>query len=188
MAAAAAARPSSGRWTTSPTTWCHPQHAAKVILSSTSPHMAIERKLAMFEQLGGLAARAAAQAFWSAPAATSWAEYNRLCSPLYNTKPAADPQARGRTLFNEDILFTSASGEQQTMNLLPGLAAAACPVLVLAGEHDPVCPMVDSLDIAAALPARWMQLARIADAGHGTWRDQPEAAFARLREFILQAD
>ena len=166
----------------------HPQHAAKVILSSTSPHMAIERKLAMFEQLGGLAARAAAQAFWSAPAAASWTDYNRLCSPLYNTQPAADPQARGRTLFNEDILFTSASGEQQTMNLLPGLAAAACPVLVLAGEQDPVCPLADSLDIAAALPARWMQLARIADAGHGTWRDQPEAAFARLREFILQAD
>ena len=92
-----------------------------------------------------------------------------------------------RTLFNEAILFASASGEQQTMNLLPGLARAACPVLVMAGDDDPVCPLADSLDIAAALPPRWMQLARFADAGHGTWRDQPEAAMARLRQFILQA-
>ena len=164
----------------------HPGHAAKVILSSTSPHLGQARKLAMFELLGGAAARAAAQAFWLAPDAATWATYNRVCMPLYNTRPAADPQARGRTLFNGPILFASASGEQQTMNLLPGLAAAACPVLVMVGEQDPVCPLADALDIAAALPPRWMQLARFADAGHGSWRDQPEAAFARLREFILQ--
>jgi len=164
----------------------HPGHAAKVILSSTSPHLALDRKLAMFEQLGGPAARAAAQAFWQAPAPATWATYNQVCMPLYNTRPAADPQARGRTLFNEPILFASASGEQQTMNLLPGLAAAACPVLVMAGEQDPVCPLADALDIAAALPPRWMQLARFQGAGHGVWRDQPEAAFARLRAFISQ--
>ena len=164
----------------------HPGHAAKVILSSTSPHLGLARKLAMFEQLGGQAARAAAQAFWQAPAPATWAAYNQVCMPLYNTRPAADPLARGRTLFNEPILFASASGEQQTMNLLPGLAAAACPVLVMVGEQDPVCPLADSLDIAAALPPRWMQLARFEGAGHGVWRDQPEAAFARLREFILQ--
>ncbi len=166
----------------------HPGHAAKVILSSTSPHMALARKLAMFERLGGPAARAAAEAFWQAPAPATWATYNQVCMPHYNTRPAADPQARGRTRFNEAILFASASGEQRTMNLLPGLAAAACPVLVMVGEQDPVCPLQDALDIAAALPSRWMQLARIADAGHGTWRDQPEAAFARLRDFILQPD
>ncbi len=164
----------------------HPGHAAKVILSSTSPHLGLVRKLAMFEQLGGQAARAAAQAFWQAPAPATWAAYNQVCMPLYNTCQAADLQARGRTLFNEPILFASASGEQQTMNLLPGLAAAACPVLVMVGEQDPVCPLADSLDIAAALPLRWMQLARFANAGHGVWRDRPEAAFARLREFILQ--
>jgi pimeloyl-ACP methyl ester carboxylesterase len=164
----------------------HPGHAAKVILSSTSPQLGLARKLAMFEQLGGPAARAAAQAFWQAPAPATWATYNQICMPLYNTHPAVDPQARLRTQFNEAILFASASGEQQTMDLLPGLAAAACPVLVMVGEQDPVCPLADSLDIAAALPARWLQLARFQGAGHGVWRDQPAAAFARLREFILQ--
>ena len=165
----------------------HPGHAAKVILSSTSPHLGLDRKLAMFERLGGVAARDAARAFWTAPSAATWAPYQQQCMALYNTRPAADPLARGRTLFNEAILFASAGGEQQTMNLLPGLARAACPVLVMVGEDDPVCPLADALDIAAALPPQWRQLARFAGAGHGAWRDQPDAAMACLRQFILQS-
>ncbi len=164
----------------------HPAHPAKVILSSTSPHMGLERKLAGFERRGGPAARAAAEAFWNRPDADTWARYQAACMHLYNTKPAADPQARARIVFNEPILFTSAGGEQRTMDLLPGLARAQCPVLVLAGEDDPVCPLEDARDIAAALPPRWMQFTAFPDTGHGAWRDQPEAAMARLRAFITQ--
>ena len=162
----------------------HPDHAAKVVLSSTSPHLGLARKVAMFEQLGGRLAGAAAQTFWSAPSPETWVDYQRLCRPLYNTQ-AADPQASMRTVYNDDILFASASGEQQTMNLLPGLAATRCPVLVLAGERDPVCPLDDARDIAAAIPAPWGRLVTFANAGHGAWRDEPAAAMAVLREFIL---
>jgi len=165
----------------------HPQHAARVILSSTSHHMGLPRKLAMFERLGGEAARAAAEAFWTAPGEATWARYQELCTPLYNTKPAADPLARGRTLFNTEILFTSAGGEQRTMNLLPGLANVCCPVLVLAGDTDPVTPLEDAQDIAAAIPAPWGRLVTIEGAGHGTWRDQPEAALRVIREFVAAA-
>jgi proline iminopeptidase len=72
----------------------------------------------------------------------------------------------------------------QGLNLLPGLAKAQCPVLVMAGEMDPVCPLADSQDIAAALPRQWGRLATFANSGHGAWRDEAEAAFALLREFI----
>lgn len=164
----------------------HPDHPSKVILSSTSPRMNLERKLAGFERRGGPAARAAAEAFWTAPDATTWAAYQAACMHLYNTKPPADPQARARIVFNEPILFASAGGEQRTMDLLPGLARARCPVLVLAGEDDPVCPIEDARDIAAALPARWMQFTSFPDCGHGPWRDQPDAAMERLRRFILE--
>ena len=86
----------------------------------------------------------------------------------------------------EAILFASAGGEQRTMDLLPGLANACCPVLVMAGELDPVCPLQDSLDIAAALPPAHVQLASFAKSGHGAWRDEPDAAILRLRRFILE--
>ncbi len=161
----------------------HPAHPAKVVLSSTSPHMALPRKLAMFERLGGPEARRVAEAFWTRPCAETWAVYNAVCKQHYNTQPQPAEAGR-RTIYNEEILFTSAGGEQQTMHLLPGLARAQCPVLVLAGDADPVCPLEDALDIAAALPPQWMQFHRFANVGHGAWRDDPAAAFAVLRAFI----
>ena len=164
----------------------HPVHARKVILSSTSPHLGLARKLAMFERLGGPEVRAVAERFWTAPSPATWAPYNVVCKPHYNTVRPANDDAGQRIVFNEDILFTSAGGEQQTMNLLPGLAHAQCPVLVMAGALDPVCPLEDSQDIAAALPPGLTGLAVFERSGHGAWRDEPDAAFARLREFIAQ--
>ncbi len=161
----------------------HPAHPGKVILSSTTHHMGLARKLAMFEKLGGVQARAVAEAFWTQPNAQTWAEYNRVCKRHYNTTPQ-DDAAGERTVFNTDILFASAAGEQRTMNLLPGLAHAQCPVLVMAGDADPVTPIEDAQDIAAALPPQWVQFERFANVGHGAWRDDADAAFAVLRRFI----
>jgi len=163
----------------------HPSHPGKVILSSTSHHMGLDRKLAMFERLGGPVARDAAQAFWTAPGPGTWADYNRECKRWYNTTPQP-AEAAERTLFNTDILFASAGGEQRTMNLLPGLARAQCPVLVMAGDADPVTPMEDALDIVAALPPRWVQFERFANVGHGAWRDDAVRAIAVLRHFLMQ--
>jgi proline iminopeptidase len=162
----------------------HPGHAARVVLSSTSPHLGLARKLAMFERLGGPAARDAAERFWRAPGETTWADYNRVCKPHYNTVQPANDDAHRRIVFNEAILFASAGGEQQGMNLLPGLARAQCPVLVMAGELDPVCPLEDARDIFAALPPQRAEMAIFARSGHGAWRDEPDAAFAVLRRFI----
>jgi pimeloyl-ACP methyl ester carboxylesterase len=81
----------------------HPAHPGKVILSSTSHHMGLDRKLAMFERLGGPEARAVAEAFWTDPNALTWATYNRVCMGLYNTTPQ-DGQGRQRIVFNTDIL------------------------------------------------------------------------------------
>jgi proline iminopeptidase len=161
----------------------HPAHPAKVVLSSTSHHLGLERKVAAFTRFGGEAAGAAARAFWSAPSPNTWAAYNSHCRHVYNPTPPNE-ESRLRTVFNEDILFTSACGEQQTMQLLPGLAAVRCPVLVMAGELDPVTPLADAQDIAAAIPAPWGRLVTFAKAGHGAWRDEPVAAMAALRAFI----
>ncbi|MBU6258837.1 MAG: alpha/beta hydrolase [Burkholderiales bacterium] len=162
----------------------HPGHAAKVVLSSTAPNMDLDRKLAMFERLGGGVARDAAAAFWTAPGPQTWIAYERYCRPLYNrVRPQGDDASR-RALFSPEILYAWAAGEQRSMNLRPGLAAVQCPVLVLAGELDPVTPIDDARDIAAAIPAPWGRLATFAHAGHGVWRDEPEAAMSILREFI----
>ncbi len=161
----------------------HPAHPAKVILSSTSHHMGLARKLAMFDRLGGAEARAVAEAFWTDPNAQTWDAYNRVCMRLYNTTPQGG-EARQRIVFNTEVLFASAGGEQRTMDLRPGLAKAQCPVLVMAGDADPVTPIEDAQEIVAALPREWVQFERFAQVGHGPWRDDPERAFAVLRRFI----
>jgi proline iminopeptidase len=165
----------------------HPLHAARVVLSSTSHHFGLERKLAKFEQLGGIEARQIADAFWRQPCAQTWAPYDTVCKPLYNTRPPADPQAGERATMNADILLSWSAREMPAMDLRPGLAAVQCPVLVLAGEEDPVTPVQDAVEIAEAIPQRWSRLVRIANAGHGTWRDQPDQAMQVLREFVAGA-
>jgi pimeloyl-ACP methyl ester carboxylesterase len=162
----------------------HPAHPGKVILSSTSHHFGLQRKLAMFERLGGPEARRSAQAFWTDPTPATWADYERVCRPHYNTSPVADPDAKARTIAVDEILFHTARHEMPTMDLRPGLAAVQCPVLVMAGDADPVTPIEDAQEIVAALPPQWVRFERFTHVGHGAWRDQPEAALAALRTFI----
>jgi pimeloyl-ACP methyl ester carboxylesterase len=162
----------------------HPAHPGKVILSSTSHHFGLDRKLAMFERLGGPEARRAAEAFWTNPTPASWAEYERICRPHYNPTPPADPDAKQRTIAVDDILFHTAHHEMPTMDLRPGLAQVQCPVLVMHGDADPVTPIDDAEEIVAALPPQWVRFQRFENVGHGAWRDQPEAALAVIRDFV----
>jgi pimeloyl-ACP methyl ester carboxylesterase len=165
----------------------HPEHPGKVVISSTSPRWVVERKLAAFEKRGGAQARKIAQAFWAQPTPETFKAYWDGCREMYNTQPPADAQAGERTMFNLDILLHFAGGEINTMDLAPGLAKAKCPVLVMAGEEDPVCPIEDAQEIAAAVPKEFLRFAKFANVGHGAWRDDPEAAFKVLREFIVSS-
>jgi proline iminopeptidase len=140
----------------------------------------------MFEKLGGPAVRELVRAFWTAPTPDNWAAYWAGCRHLYNTTPPSDPDAAQRTMVNADILLHFVAGEKQSLNLLPGLSKTQCPVLVMAGEQDPVCTLEDGRDMAAAIPAPWSNLAVFPGVGHGAWRDDPATAFATLREFILR--
>jgi pimeloyl-ACP methyl ester carboxylesterase len=162
----------------------HPAHAGKVVISSTSPRWVLERKLDAFERRGGPRARRLAEDFWQQPSAETFQPYWDECHALYNTTVQADTQAGARARPRLDILFHFAGGEIRTMDHAPGLAKACCPVLVMAGEEDPVCPVADAEEIVAALPASRVRFARFPGVGHGAWRDDPQAAFAVLREFI----
>ncbi|MFN3860948.1 MAG: alpha/beta fold hydrolase [Roseateles sp.] len=163
----------------------HPAHAAKVVLSSTSHHFGLARKVERFGRLGGPAAAQAARDFWEHPGPETWAAYERHCRHLYNTRPK-HPDAGGWMHFKPDILFEHTRTELPGMALRLGLASVQCPVLVMAGEEDPVTPPEDAAEIAAALPPRWLAgLARFPGVGHGAWRDDPEAAERVLRRFFM---
>ena len=103
--------------------------------------------------------------------------------PLYNPTPSP-PERMQRTVLDIDILNSWSGEPLRTLDLLPGLANARCPVLVIGGEEDPVTPIDDQRDIAAALPPGLAEFHAFAGAGHGVWRDRPVEALALLRRFI----
>jgi proline iminopeptidase len=161
----------------------HPDHAAKLILSSTAARMRLDRVLDAFERLGGAEARAAAAAYWSDPGEETLPDYARICFPLYSRTPQ-DPDGPKRTVWNFEVMFDFGAGEDRTMNFLPDLAKVQCPTLVLVGEEDPITPVGDAEDIAAALPEGLAELRRFPDCGHGVFRDSPEAGLDAIRQFI----
>jgi proline iminopeptidase len=163
----------------------HPDHPGKLVLSSTTARTRLDRVVAVFERLGGREAAAAARAYWEQPGPATLPAYARLCFPLYSRTPR-DPDANARTLWNLDVMFHFGGGEDRSLDLLPELARLRCPTLVLAGEDDPITPVEDSADIAAALPDGLARLVRFPGCGHGVFRDDPLAAFEEIRRFLAE--
>jgi pimeloyl-ACP methyl ester carboxylesterase len=161
----------------------HPDHPGKLILSSTSARHRLDRVLDAFERLGGPEAREAARRYWEHPGAETLPDYAKHCFPLYTRTPR-DPDANTRTVWNFEVMFAFGGGEDQRFDVLADLARVRCPTLVLGGEDDPICPIDDQADIAAALPPHLVRFERFAGCGHGVFRDDPARAFALLREFV----
>jgi proline iminopeptidase len=71
------------------------------------------------------------------------------------------------------------------MDFRADLGRVTCPVLIMAGDCDPITPIAFSETIQSCLPPGGGRLERFADCGHGVVNDAPDRAFALLREFIL---
>jgi proline iminopeptidase len=166
----------------------HPGHPAKLILSSTAARVRLDLTAKIMEERGGPEARAIAERFWNTRDDDAYADYMRVCMPLYN--PPGDNSeeqaaARRRALARPETGRHFSLGEMRTMDMRAGLANVRCPTLVLAGTYDPITPVVCSEEICSALPRGLAQLEIFEGAGHGVHRDQPEKAEAVIRRFLV---
>jgi proline iminopeptidase len=169
----------------------HAGHAGKLILVSTAARGGAytDRRVAMFEQLGGpeagaLARRRLIDGDTSPEVLDAWL---RVALPLY-TRTAADPLAQRRGIRNAEATwwFSRADGEGNHFDLRDQLRQVQCPTLLLAGAMDPMLPVENQREIAACLPPALLQYEEFPDAGHGVLPDAPERALALLRAFITQ--
>lgn len=117
----------------------HPDHPSKVVLSSTAARWNLDAVIAQFRVLGGDRAAELAQRFWTDPTPEHQIEYLRECGPLY-TQSSGNLFESIAMRRNPALLQQWIEIEHQTFDTRPDLARAQCPVLVLAGAHDPVCP------------------------------------------------
>ena len=164
----------------------HPDHPGKLILASTAACVDFRTMFAAFERLGGQCAREVAEAYWLNPTIEGRAEYLRVCFPLYRRRPAGNTHMRTRTILKHDVAlhFNGPRNEMGRMDFRAALKTLRCPVLILAGEEDPVMPMPFSETIASSLPPHLVRLERFPGCGHGVHGDDPERAFGVMREFI----
>lgn len=165
----------------------HPSHGRGVILASTQAKFTPDRAIAMFRQLGGEPAEAAARDLLCKPTtAAAVSAFQSICMPLYNRTPR-DPNAAKRVVPRPrlaDAFHRYPDGIWHCFDLLDQLATVRIPVLVLAGEEDPITPLQDSLDIVERLEPSLVTFAQMPDCGHGTWRDKPEESFDIIRRFV----
>src|SRR5438874_11636394 len=161
----------------------YPELPSKLIVSSSLARFRPDRAFPMFERLGGPEVRAVAERHFAELSDESAEEFIRVCLPVYNPTPM-DPDVLARVRLKLEVGNHFFRNEGFTVDLFPELANIRCPTLVLGGELDPITPVADSEDIAAAIPNARLEI--FDGAGHGVFRDQPEKAVAVIREFVLQ--
>jgi proline-specific peptidase len=160
----------------------YPDFPEKLIVSSSLAKFRLDRALPMFERLGGTEARDVAERHFTDPTDETYDEFMRVCIPLYNPTPW-DADTRARVILKREVGNHFFRGEANTIDLLPELPSIRCPTLVIAGELDPITPVADAEDIAAAIPNARLEV--FAGAGHGVFRDKPHEAISLIREFVL---
>ncbi len=165
----------------------HPGHPSKVVFSSTAARMRFDETLDIFESRGGKEARGAADRFWNRMGDTDFADYMRVCMPLYNppgVTAANQDAARRRAITRIDMMRHFSLGEIKTMDAVASLSRVTCPALVLAGGYDPVTPASCAREIFDALPPASRRIEVFETAGHGIYRDDPDRAEVLLRDFF----
>jgi proline-specific peptidase len=163
----------------------HPDHPARLVLSSTTARIHLERALAMFERLGGPEVRSVAERFFAEPTADNRDEYLRVCGPLYTQRPRP-PEILARVTHRPDVAEHFFRGEILRFDLTRRLSQIRCPVLLLAGELDPIVTIEDAEELAAALPPDRLRFVRFANAGHMLAAEEPEAVLDLIRDFVLE--
>jgi len=117
------------------------------------------------------------------------AEFNRVCYPLYSATPGWAGESRqflARMIKNMDVSLHYASQQASGFDPWSVTGAVRCPVLVLTGEDDPVCPLPVVEELASQLPARTTRLVTLPGARHTIFRDRPDLAFPAVRDFVFQ--
>jgi len=167
-----------------------PDHPGGVILTNTTGgHRVPQRVIEAFGRLGGPEAAAVAQRTYADETGEHQAEFNRVCYPLYSSTPGWAGESRqflARMIKSMDVALHYSRHEDQAFDPWSVIGAVRCPVLVLAGEDDPVCPLPVVEELVSQLPAETTRFVRLPGARHTIFRDRPDLAFPAVRNFVSQ--
>lgn len=165
-----------------------PNHPSAVILAmTTGGREDKDKSVEMFRRLGGEEAAAVAARDFSELSEESGAEFDRVCFPLYSAAPGFAEQSQrllARSVQTMDVNLHYFGVETKRFDPWSLLPAITCPVLILAGEDDPICPIEVVEDMAAGLTSTTPRMVRVPGARHAILRDNPAACTAAVRDFV----
>jgi proline iminopeptidase len=167
-----------------------PDHPGGIILANTTGGRSDEQlSVETFRRLGGDEAAAVAERDFAELTEESAAEFNRVCFPLFGAKAGfaeESQQLLARSIHTTDVNLHYFRHEASRFDPWSVLDAIRCPVLVLAGEDDPICPLPVVEELARRLPADTTRLVRLPGARHSIFRDRPDLAFPAVTDFVSQ--
>jgi len=165
-----------------------PDHPGGVILANTTGgRFDHQRSVEIFRRLGGDKAAVVAERAFTELTEQSEAEFDRVCLPLYSGRPGyteESRQRRARTIQTMEVNLHYFRHEAPRFDPWAVLPAITCPVLILVGQDDPLCPMPIVEDLASQLPSDTTRLVRLPQARHEIFRDQPDLAFPAIEDFV----
>ncbi|HLK00205.1 MAG TPA: alpha/beta hydrolase [Streptosporangiaceae bacterium] len=167
-----------------------PDHPGGIILANTTGgRIDHQRSIEVFRRLGGDEAAAVAKRDFTELTEDSSAEFNRVCYPLYSSRPDFVAEARQRlerSIQTIEVNLHYYRDEASRFDPWSLFGAIRCPVLVLAGEDDPICPLPVVEEMAGRLPAASTRLVRLPGARHAIFHDRPDLAFPAVTGFVAQ--
>jgi proline iminopeptidase len=165
----------------------HPGLASGLVLDSTLFESSLDESLEIFGRRGGAAAReAAARLLGGDRSPEALAAWKAHAMPLYGSASDGDMAARAaRSLVNRDVQARFGRGECGPLKVTAeDLDKVTCPILILAGEDDPMSPAAAAQRATLSVQQAAVEIEIFAGVGHGVFRQAPAEAFARLRAFI----
>jgi proline iminopeptidase len=162
----------------------HPDRIDRLVLVSTVARYSHTRVIASFDRLGGPEAGEVAARYFADPNEATFAEYLRVCVPLYTRNPLS-PDAVARMAINTELSAQWDASGRRDYDVRADAGAVRCPTLVLVGEDDPDSGVPGGEELIAALPEENVTYHVFANTGHGVFRDAPEA-MELVRDFVVE--
>ena len=164
----------------------HPEAVGRLVLVSTVARYIHTRAIAVLDRLGGAEAGEVAARYFAEPTNATFAEFLRVCVPLYTRRPLP-ADAIARVQMNIELTMAWDRSGANEFDLRTEAANVRCPTLVLAGEDDPSTTVAGSEELVGALPAGIVtRFERYPRTGHGVFRDRPDA-IDLVRDFLVAA-
>jgi pimeloyl-ACP methyl ester carboxylesterase len=166
----------------------YPEHPGKLILLSTVAKIDFPIVFETFARLGGPEIGALAESYWTNPTAEGGANYIAKCMPFYNRcHDASSSERMARAIIKTEVAahFNGPGNEHGRMDFRHDLSKITCPVLMMAGEEDPITPIPLSEMTAQCIPPHLVRFERLDNCGHNVAADSPGRVFGAIRQFIL---